>query len=104
MAKKKSDTNTKVRSLCSILSQRIEEFIGDEEQFNRYLIKEGKDGVTTESTFQKADTKSVKEMAQALKALSECSAILDGDSSSDSPAKSLRKITVKLEGLEDFTD
>lgn len=65
-----------IRNLCGLLTGRIRGYIEDEEQFNRYLIKDGKDSQTVETVYGKADVKSIKEMALALKALSECAANL----------------------------
>lgn len=95
-----------VERLCARLGEKIGSYFDDEDQFNRYLIKEGRDSETTEQVFGKADVKSIKEMAQALKALSECvsglsekrGASIEEATPGEAQSPSLKSVTVAFVG------
>ncbi len=71
-ANKRANELAKVLDASLSIRDRIYDAMGDPQQFNRYLVTSGSKGgefETTEEIFQKVDTKAIREMTQALKAI-----------------------------------
>lgn len=69
---KRANELSKVLDSSMLIRDRIYEAMNDPQQFNRYLVTRGRKGgefETVEEVHEKVDTKAIREMTQALKAV-----------------------------------
>lgn len=79
LSTKKADSIARMLAASDTLMQRIEQTIADTEQFNRHIVNEnapapegiGTVSVTYEKTFDKVDTRAIKDIAQSMKTIAE---------------------------------
>ena len=69
---KRANELSKVLDSSMLIRDRIFDAMSDPQQFNRYLVTKGRKGgefETVEEVYDKVDTKAIREMTQALKAV-----------------------------------
>ena len=69
---KRANELSKVLDSSMLIRDRIFDAMSDPQQFNRYLVTKGRKGgefETVEKVYDKVDTKAIREMTQALKAV-----------------------------------